>query len=1148
MQNSAAASGKNWFNRQQEFSAFPKLEAPWYYFVDDNNRLLIFNPISKESETAGLEATRMWENNIQSVGAVIDATSKEVEPLPSLVNMWFDEDGWDEAVDTLISTAESAVMDQTTVVGPAAQDQPVLPVDEDKATAANPSQQELPVLNMEVDDTAPTVDVQSLTLNQYGQIEVFTPRLELLTVRVEQQLPEEDKGKVRRLISSLEMSSVRHSNGYDDVAEFQQEAERFCNTKGLRISIAVRSGLRCIWESAQLAVLRNVKAKVESKELQTSSKAAGPSKPPLPSPPPQKARPPLPAPPMKIGYGQATVVANPRYKGVPPKAEAPKEQNFGEKVTAAQLESEVQLRQKLEQLWSIAISAQGKVALEFKQVPPKLQQKLHDMYIKERLLCPFPTLVSRLGTWKRFKEWCQESDFAMYNTEPYHIRMFLHDQQERGTTVAKSQLAGLRWLEEHLGVNFHTKDQSVQAATTSTEIAEIHQAIPISVRIWITLERATEANNQFVQILAATWIVLILSSLRYAHLQRSRLIFLSRYFLVGLCALSKGKRDGRRRPYKWVIPRLHVASPNDFVTILIGILSLPVGEDPVENQPTFILPDFGPPRASLAKVNCLLGKAMPIGRFHVLSRQLLQSMNVDEVLTSYRARRLLPTVADLLQYPAPDRARLGAWASKEVQQADRDSKMANRYSHHAVQVEGIIRAKIAMQVRHSISAASNPDNIDWPELLIKAPSRAVASELVAAWRGDSEIKTKNDDPPRSLMPVESQSSDEQSSTSSSSSSSSSSESLKGSANATAAGNTVNHSEASSSKSQATAAGGTAQGSVPSLVAVVTPNPGWPAEAPPWDVLARKIISETDMEELSTAQITTLQKELRGVAVFNANFGQKCLVISFPKQVEEFKAEHKSKLFLRYHACAVEAIVSAAVSGRNRMAAGWARTAGAFGVYVADQPEGAAFYAHCRESGLAAVAVVLSAFEGKNVGKNKGVNKTNRCLTSPFDHVVAGAIVFAWAKDPQTEQPEEGAQYPLDATEQEAQELTSNWPQWYSTYVRQALGLDKFWKFTASPVIQKKATKAPQVVPYDLETVLWAQPKSGRLIHLIERKGTEWSSSWCGVNLSAPYMDKGFQSAKATGRNMCKHCIRRTPQRFQDLVQATGDSWLGVEPV
>ena len=271
-------------------------------------------------------------------------------------------------------------------------------------------------------------------------------------------------------------------------------------------------------------------------------------------------------------------------------------------------------------------------------------------------------------------------------------------------------------------------------------------------------------------------------------------------------------------------------------------------------------------------------------------------------------------------------------------------------------------------------------------------------------------------------------------------------------------------------------------------------------------------------------------------------------MSFPNQTAEFKEVSKGTLFVRYHACAVEALVSAVTAGRNRFAAGWGRTANAFGVYVADQPEGATMYAHSKDAGLAVVAVVLSSYEGRNVGKTKGVNKTNRCLTSPVDHVISGAIVFAWNKEPNNEQPEIGSSYPLGATEQESLDLTAKWPQWYSTYVKQALGLDKFWKFTEASKSTTLVTKAPQVVPHDLAKAVWAKPRSGKLIHLIERQGPEWSSSWCGVNLNGPYIGTGFKSAKETGRSMCKHCIRRSPQAFQDLVQASGDEWLGQEPL
>ena len=63
--------------------------------------------------------------------------------------------------------------------------------------------------------------------------------------------------------------------------------------------------------------------------------------------------------------------------------------------------------------------------------------------------------------------------------------------------------------------------------------------------------------------------------------------------------------------------------------------------------------------------------------------------------------------------------------SKEVQQADRDSKMANRYSHHTAQVEGMLRAKLVLQIKHSLRSINEQDfdKLDWHELVTKAPNQ-----------------------------------------------------------------------------------------------------------------------------------------------------------------------------------------------------------------------------------------------------------------------------------------------------------------------------------------------------------------------------------------------------------------------------------------
>ena len=90
---------------------------------------------------------------------------------------------------------------------------------------------------------------------------------------------------------------------------------------------------------------------------------------------------------------------------------------------------------------------------------------------------------------------------------------------------------------------------------------------------------------------------------------------------------------------------------------------------------------------------------MSLSRFHRLSRQLFMSsplhMPRKEVkqMSSYSARRLLPSLADLLQLSPADRANIGTW--KGGRRSERHGlDMANAYSAFRLRAVAASRAKV----------------------------------------------------------------------------------------------------------------------------------------------------------------------------------------------------------------------------------------------------------------------------------------------------------------------------------------------------------------------------------------------------------------------------------------------------------------------
>ena len=115
--------------------------------------------------------------------------------------------------------------------------------------------------------------------------------------------------------------------------------------------------------------------------------------------------------------------------------------------------------------------------------------------------------------------------------------------------MARTQLQNLAWLATKARLEMGMEAVDVQATAIAARPSEIKQAVPLTVKLWLVLERAAESPNFVVAGLAVIWIVKIESSLRFAHIQRSFLVKVTDTALIFWCGLNKTKRGGIRRPF-----------------------------------------------------------------------------------------------------------------------------------------------------------------------------------------------------------------------------------------------------------------------------------------------------------------------------------------------------------------------------------------------------------------------------------------------------------------------------------------------------------------------------------------------------------------------------------------------------------------------
>ena len=212
------------------------------------------------------------------------------------------------------------------------------------------------------------------------------------------------------------------------------------------------------------------------------------------------------------------------------------------------------------------------------------------------------------------------------------------------------------------------------------------QVEPLTLKWWACLEALTGEDDVFVRTLAFTWVVLLLACLRFAHWNRCSLDAVDAFSASGMCSMGKSRVRGARRAFRWTLPRFGLLNVD-----LGPRLNAYIADQNVAGS-NFMLRDFEPPRAPLAKVNGFGPRPMSLNRFGRFSYQLFVSEHVgmtrDEAIAftnSYAARRCLPTIASLSQLGPLQLLALGDWqsapgASKAEQKEASSLRMPIRYS------------------------------------------------------------------------------------------------------------------------------------------------------------------------------------------------------------------------------------------------------------------------------------------------------------------------------------------------------------------------------------------------------------------------------------------------------------------------------------
>jgi hypothetical protein len=210
----------------------------------------------------------------------------------------------------------------------------------------------------------------------------------------------------------------------------------------------------------------------------------------------------------------------------------------------------------------------------------------------------------------------------------------------------------LKWLEKKLGIDFHTSCDRVRGQSAVPQNHVESQATPLTLKMIIGLESLLSSRNHAVSGLALTWILLTFAVLRFAHLRRSVISRVLDNGIAATASLGKRRTQGRCRPFEWRAPRWG-ATGCDIGAAVHEQLARSFGVSP---QPRFFLPDILPSSCTLQNATGFSARSMSLGGFSRLSQHLFQqppfSFTAMEAaaVTSYSARRVLPTIAELARF------------------------------------------------------------------------------------------------------------------------------------------------------------------------------------------------------------------------------------------------------------------------------------------------------------------------------------------------------------------------------------------------------------------------------------------------------------------------------------------------------------------
>ena len=178
------------------------------------------------------------------------------------------------------------------------------------------------------------------------------------------------------------------------------------------------------------------------------------------------------------------------------------------------------------ELWALflEVASSGFHWHEYSLPSGDTKEQFAAMFFDDMCTIVVTTLQAAIRLARHWRARCQDSNISPWTPSCIQVALWLRSLRERGPTAPHGAYSSLKWLENKIGINFHASNLRVrdQAAVPSSRVES--QAKPLSLAFIVGLEKLVSSKNEVLSALALTWVVLIIAVLRFARVQRAKII------------------------------------------------------------------------------------------------------------------------------------------------------------------------------------------------------------------------------------------------------------------------------------------------------------------------------------------------------------------------------------------------------------------------------------------------------------------------------------------------------------------------------------------------------------------------------------------------------------------------------------------------